>query len=133
LYLYSALGIFSATTAHEGLLLLLRNGVFARAQGRKLPRVGEVFKYPSEDENSPVQLTVVPQESLRMEAGQYINIYLPSLGIRSLIFMQSHPFVVVSWTGKRQTKLELVIKPRRGWTNLLQSRAFEYYLLARME
>ncbi|CZR52131.1 uncharacterized protein PAC_02008 [Phialocephala subalpina] len=89
----------------------------------KLPRVGEVFKYPGEDDNSPVQLTIIPQEPLRMGAGQYVNIYIPSLGVRSFIFMQTHPFVVASWTGKRQTKLELVIEPRRGWTKILQSRA----------
>jgi predicted ferric reductase len=123
LYFYISLGIFMATSAYEGVLLLYRNGVVARAKGRKLPRVGEVFKYPGEDENSPVQLTIIPQESLSMGAGQYINLYLPSLGVRSFIFMQTHPFVVASWTGKRQTKLELVIKPRRGWTKILQSRA----------
>lgn len=54
-----------------------------------------------------------------MKAGQYVNIF--SLGLSS--FMQSHPFVVVSWTGKEQTKLELVIQPRRGWTKKLHSRA----------
>ena len=123
LYFYISLGIFIATSAYEGVLLLHRNGVVARAKGRKLPRVGEVFKYPGEDDNSPVQLTIIPQEPLNMEAGQYINIYLPSLGVRSFIFMQTHPFVVASWTGKRQTKLELVIEPRRGWTKILQSRA----------
>jgi hypothetical protein len=103
-----------ATSAYEGVLLLHRNGVVARAKGRKLPRVREVFKYPGEDDNSPVQLTIIPQEPLSMEAGQYINIYLPSLGVRSFIFMQTYPLVVASWTGKRQTKLELVIEPRRG-------------------
>jgi NAD(P)H-flavin reductase len=37
--------------------------------------------------------------------------------------MQSHPFVVTSWTGKKQTSLELLIEPRHGWTKRLQSRA----------
>lgn len=123
LYFYISLGIFITTSAYEGVLLLCRNGIIARAKSRRLPRVGEVFKYPGEDESSPVQLTIIPQESLRMKAGQYINLYLPSLGVRPWIFMQTHPFVVASWTGKRQTKLELVIKPRRGWTRILQSRA----------
>ncbi|KAH6667734.1 hypothetical protein B0J14DRAFT_675578 [Halenospora varia] len=123
LYFYISLGTFIATSAYEGALLLHRNGVVAGAKGRKLPRVGEAFKYPGEDDNSPVQQTIIPQEPLSMEAGQYVNIYIPSLGVRSLIFMQTHPFVVASWTGKRQTKLELVIEPRRGWTKTLQSRA----------
>ncbi|PVH67378.1 hypothetical protein DL98DRAFT_643971, partial [Cadophora sp. DSE1049] len=123
LYFYISLAIFTATVVYEGISLLYRNGVVARAKGRKLPRVGEVFKYPGDDDNSPVQLTITPQEPLRMDAGQYVNIYIPSVGLRSFIFMQTHPFVVASWTGKRQTKLELVIEPRRGWTKLLQSHA----------
>jgi predicted ferric reductase len=123
LYFYISLGIFIATSAYEGVLLLHRNGVVVRAKGRELPRVGEVFKYPGEDDNSPVQLTIIPPKPLEIKAGQYVNLYIPSLGTRSSIFMQSHPFVVASWTGKRQTKLELVIEPRRGWTKILQSRA----------
>ena len=123
LYFYISLGIFVATSVYEGVLLLYRNGVVSLAKDRKLPRVGEVFKYPGEDEKSPVQLTIIPQEPVNMKEGQYINIYLPSLSVRSLLFMQNHPFVVASWTGKRQTKLELVIEPRGGWTKVLQSRA----------
>jgi hypothetical protein len=104
------------TSAVEGVILLYHNGILAH-----MPRVGEIFKYPGEDDDSPVQLTILPKEPLKMEAGQYINICIPSLGVWS--FMQSHPFVVTSWTGKQQTKLELIIEPRRGWTKKLHSRA----------
>jgi hypothetical protein len=123
LYFYIALGIFIATSAAEGMLLLHHNGFFTCARGRKLPRVGEIFKYPGKTDKSPVQVTIVPKEPLKMDAGQYINICIPSLGLRSS--MQSHPFVVASWTGRRQTKLELVIEPRRGWTKKLQSRGID--------
>ena len=123
LYFYISLGIFIATSAIEGVLLSRHNGVFARVKDIKLPRVGEVFRYPGEDDNSPIQVTIIPQEPLKMDTGQYVNIYIPSLGVRSFIFIQSHPFVVASWTGRLQTKLELVIEPRRGWTRKLQSRA----------
>ena len=111
------------TSVYEGWFLLSRNGVIARSKGRKLPRVGEVFKYPDTNDNGPVQLTIVLQEALEMKAGQYVNIYIPSVGIRSFISIQTHPFVVASWTGKRQTKLELMIEPRRGWTRNLKTRA----------
>ena len=111
------------TSVYEGWFLLSRNGFIARSKGRKLPRVGEVFKYPDTNDNGPVQLTIVLQEALEMEAGQYVNIYIPSVGIRSFISIQTHPFVVASWTGKRQTKLELMIEPRRGWTRNLKTRA----------
>ena len=111
------------TSVYEGWFLLSRNGFIARSKGRKLPRVGEVFKYPDTNDNGPVQLTIVLQEALEMKAGQYVNIYIPSVGIRSFISIQTHPFVVASWTGKRQTKLELMIEPRRGWTRNLKTRA----------
>ncbi|KAH7363947.1 hypothetical protein BKA65DRAFT_571993 [Rhexocercosporidium sp. MPI-PUGE-AT-0058] len=121
LYFYISLGIFIATSTAEGVLLLYHNGIIARAKNRRLPRVREVFKYPGKSDNRPIQLSIIPQEPLRMEAGQYINIYIPSVGVRSSVFLQTHPFVVTSWTGKTQTKLELVIERRRGWTKLLQS------------
>ncbi|MAD82048.1 MAG: hypothetical protein CL912_03715 [Deltaproteobacteria bacterium] len=75
IYFYINLGIFMVTSVYEGWFLLSRNGVIARSKGRKLPRVGEVFKYPDTNDNGPVQLTIVLQEALEMEAGQYVNIY----------------------------------------------------------
>jgi len=109
------------TSAAEGCLLLRHNGIFARGNDVQVPRVGEIFKYPDGDDNSPVQITIFLERPLKIKAGQYINIWIRSLGVRSL--MQSHPFVVASWTGKQQKNLELVIEPRRGWTKKLHSRA----------
>jgi hypothetical protein len=120
LYLYIATGIFIVTSAVEGVILPYHCGILAYGKDKKVPRVEEIFKYPGEDDG-PVQVTILPKEPLKMEAGQYINICIPSLSVWS--FMQSHPFVVTSWTGKQQTKLELIIEPRRGWTKKLRSRA----------
>lgn len=118
LYFYvTTAGIFIVTFASEGALWLYHNGIFTR----KIPIIGEVFKYPDSDENSPIQVTILLQTPLAIEAPQYINIWIPSLGIRSS--MQSHPFVITSWTGKKQTNLELLIEPRHGWTKRLRSRA----------
>jgi hypothetical protein len=88
LYFYIAVGIFIVTSAVEGGILLYHNGILAY-----MPRVGEIFKYLGEDD-SPIQVTILPKEPLKMEARQYINICIPSLGVWS--FMQSHPFVVTS-------------------------------------
>lgn len=113
-YIWASLGIFTAALALEGAILLRRSGL-----PMKLPVVGEVFKH-DEKNSGPVSLTIILGRPLEVEAGQYINVFIPSLGIRSLI--QSHPFVVASWTGKKQTKLELIIEPRHGWTKRLHSR-----------
>ena len=81
------------TSAVKGVILPYRHGTLAYSKDKKMPRVGEIFKYLGEDD-SPVQVTILPKEPLKMEAGQYINICIPSLSVWS--FMQSHPFVVTS-------------------------------------
>jgi hypothetical protein len=119
LYFYIAFGIFIVTSAAEGCLLLHRNRIFAYSKNMQVHRVGEIFKYPDSDNNSPVLMTIFLERLLKIKAGQYINIWIRSLGVRSSI--QSHPFVVASWTGKQQKNLELVIEPRRGLTKKLHS------------
>ena len=120
-YLYVALGIFGATFLIEGGLSLRSNMLFIPNSNNAGVRVGEIFAYPTEDDRSPIQVTILLQKPLSVRAGQYINICIPSLGLRSM--MQSHPFVVASWTGKQQRKLELVIEPCGRWTKRLHSRA----------
>lgn len=52
------------------------------------------------------------------EAGQYLNLYMPGVSFRSCV--ESHPFIVVASQQQAQgTSLELMIEPRRGWTNRL--------------
>ncbi|KFY50509.1 hypothetical protein V495_00225 [Pseudogymnoascus sp. VKM F-4514 (FW-929)] len=126
IYIYVGLGIFATTVTAEALILGRRNGIFigifTKVRWARLPRVGEIFKYPvdtiSDGDKNPVQFMIHCLEPLQIEAGQYINVWLGSLGI-----MQTHPFVVASWTGNQQTKLMLIIEPRRGWTKRLHSKA----------
>ena len=126
IYIYVGLGIFAATLTAEALLLGRRNGIFigifTNVRWARLPRVGEIFKYPvgnnSDGDKNPVQFMIHCLEPLQIDAGQYINVWVGSLGI-----MQTHPFVVASWTGNQQTKLMLIIEPRRGWTKRLHSKA----------
>ncbi|KFY21433.1 hypothetical protein V493_07417 [Pseudogymnoascus sp. VKM F-4281 (FW-2241)] len=126
IYIYVGLGIFAITLTAETLLLLRQNGafigIFTNARWSRLPRVGEIFKYPAADnsdgDKNPVQFMIHCPKPVQIDAGQYINVWVASLGI-----MQTHPFVVASWTGSQQTKLMLIIEPRRGWTKRLQSKA----------
>lgn len=128
IYIYVGLGIFATTLTAEALLLVRRNGVligiFTNTRWGRLPRVGEIFKYPvgdnSDGDKYPVQFMIHCREPLQIDAGQYINVWVGSLGI-----MQTHPFVVASWTGNKQTNLMLIIEPRRGWTKRLQSKAMD--------
>lgn len=53
--------------------------------------------------------------SLKVRAGQHINLWMPGISLRSSL--QSHPFVVTSATRDDSgTSLELIIEPRHGWT-----------------
>ena len=74
------MGIFIATSVVKGGILLYNNGILMY-----MPRVGEIFKYLGEDNDSPIQLMILPKEPLKMKARQYINICIPSLGVWSFI------------------------------------------------
>ncbi|KAF2267286.1 hypothetical protein CC78DRAFT_551974 [Lojkania enalia] len=70
-------------------------------------------------EHGAIRLYIHTQKSLRVQAGQYINVWMPSVSFSSVF--QSHPFVVISWAAKAQDCLELFIQPRRGFTRELLS------------
>lgn len=51
---------------------------------------------------------------MKLDAGQYIYLSLPSLTFWS--WLQSHPFTVISWSNQEQDTLELFVQPRRGFS-----------------
>jgi NAD(P)H-flavin reductase len=53
-----------------------------------------------------------------VQAGQYINIWIPSA---SWYTLQSHPFVVTNWVEGKQGTLELFVQPQKGLTRKLSS------------
>jgi predicted ferric reductase len=120
LALYLCLGLFGLAALADRWLLVRRSIAFSRRADGSSLGVIELFKY-YDDDKLPVQLTLRLKDRLKMQAGQYINMWIPSLGLFSRI--QSYPFVVTSWTGKRQGYLQFVIEPRGSWTQRLNSRA----------
>jgi hypothetical protein len=54
---------------------------------------------------------------IKADPGQYIGLWIPAIGFRSSL--QSHPFVVTSWSQGQQQYLDLLIEPRKGWTRTL--------------
>lgn len=56
---------------------------------------------------------------LKVQAGQYINLWVPWASLLS--FGQTHPFTVVSWSDEPQDYLELFIHPNCGFTKNLMS------------
>ena len=103
------LGIFTASTIIEMLLIIYRNFVFhhpfPRAKARQV--------------NGTIQLELKLPRQVRVSPGDYINLWIPGLGLRSLI--QSHPFTIISWrcNEDKTMTLNLLIEARSGLTNKL--------------
>lgn len=106
--------LLAGTCLSHVVLLMIRDRFFFRGVARaKITHVDGVTRV---DITTPIPL--------RIYGGQYVNIWIPGLSIRSIF--QSHPFVVAS-TDKHEAgvELKLVVKPRRGWTLHLFQRALD--------
>jgi predicted ferric reductase len=89
-------------------MVLYRNHVLRRRFPRAfITKIGRGYK-----------VTLAVQGKLKVEAGQYINLWMPSISFWS--FLQSHPFTIASCETGEQTILELLIKPQKGLTSMLQ-------------
>lgn len=115
LYFWIALGIMGLTSCLQLVALLYRNGLFA---GRGAPRALVSFTSRKSKENgttiTAAQIRLLLPQPVQVEAGQYINLWIPSVGFWS--WTQTHPFTVTSWSRDRQDTIELLVQPRRGLT-----------------
>ncbi|KAL1620001.1 hypothetical protein SLS56_009845 [Neofusicoccum ribis] len=68
-----------------------------------------------------VQIELELKKPLSIQPGQYVNLWIPSLGICS--FAQSHPFIVVSWSETPMHSLRLVVEPLNGLTRKMAEAA----------
>lgn len=114
IYLLVALGVFGLSLLSQSMVLLYRNGLFS---GRGTPRAIVSFSVSDAEEGTvvnAVHLRVLLPQPVRVEAGQYINLWMPSVSLCS--WMQTHPFTVMSWSKGKQNTIELLVKPRSGLT-----------------
>ncbi|THC89974.1 hypothetical protein EYZ11_010563 [Aspergillus tanneri] len=92
---------------------LYRNGLFA---GRGSPRAVVSFSTKQSNEKGTVvtaaHVRVILPRPVKLEAGQYINLWMPSVSLWA--WTQTHPFTVTSWSRGRQEAMELLVQPRRG-------------------
>ena len=68
--------------------------------------------------NDTVKIRIIASRLVDVKAGQYINIWIPSV---NWYIFQSHPFVVTNWVEGKQGTLELFVQPKRGLTRELSS------------
>lgn len=64
-------------------------------------------------------VTVELSRPVRVEAGQYINLWVWAPAVNPWSWIQTHPFTVISWSPIEQISLELLIEPRSGLTSKL--------------
>jgi len=87
--------------------VLYRNGIF---------RYGAPRAFITHSHGA-VRINIRLSKLLNVEPGQYVHVWIPSISFWS--FLQTHPFVVTSWTDGKQDTLELFVEPRKGLTREL--------------
>lgn len=107
--------MFKLTLFSQLITLFYRNGLFA---GRDTPKAIVSFSTSESTEKATVvkatHIRVLLPRPVKVEAGQYINLWMPSVSLWS--WMQTHPFTVTSWSRDAQDTVELLVQPRRGLT-----------------
>lgn len=107
MYIYISAGLFFSTSVVQCISVLWRNGTLRHGRARALVTHAE----------GSVKIRITLSRPLKVKAGQYINLWIPSVSFWS--FLQSHPFVVTSWSLEEQDQLDLFVEPRRGLTREL--------------
>ncbi|KFZ02687.1 hypothetical protein V500_00025 [Pseudogymnoascus sp. VKM F-4518 (FW-2643)] len=116
-YIYITMGIFAATYLLQTGAVIVRNGVFRH----------QLSRATITHDAGAVKMQLRLSKPLTMDAGQYINLWIPSVSFWS--FLQTHPFTVISWDAKDQDRLDLLIEPRRGLTRELLYHAKKCYTI----
>lgn len=108
IYLYIFSGMFLATLSFETGSILYWNYAVRRGCSRAL------LMLDSRSSISMVTINIRLSKPLQVKAGQYISLWIPSVSAWS--FLQSHPFVIISWA---EDNLQLIVKPRKGLSGKL--------------
>lgn len=125
-YLYIVLGILLLTTVSQALFFLYQNGILP-SRGYPYASIMCEKKTKSKDakndrlEGTPLKISVALPRPMRVKAGQYVYLWMPSVSLSS--WLQAHPFMVTSWSPESQDSLELFVQTRRGLTEQLRARA----------
>lgn len=104
LYIYVSAGLLLSMFLLQSSNVIFRNGIFRHHLSRATIT----------HDSGAVKIRLHLQKPLKVDDGQYVNLWIPSVSFWS--FLQSHPFMVISWEPKEQHTLDLLIEPQRGLT-----------------
>jgi hypothetical protein len=116
LYVIIILGLFLLALVLQSVTLLYQNGAFS---SRGCPRVlvtcdGSSQSDEKADPNPVIKVRIVLSRPMKVKAGQYINLWMPSVSLWS--WAQVHPYMVTSWSREAQQTLDLLVQPCRGFS-----------------
>lgn len=110
LYLWIALGLLGLNSCLQLATMLYQNRPFA---GRSASMAITSFTLRNSKENiitvTATQICILLPWPMQIEAGQYINLWIPLVGLWS--WAQIHPFTVTSWSQGRQDSMEFFVQP----------------------
>ncbi|KIM93737.1 hypothetical protein OIDMADRAFT_61376 [Oidiodendron maius Zn] len=101
-YIYIYTVIFASISFLQSGAVIVQNGVFRHHLSRAM----------ISHDSRAVKMHIHLSKPLYLDAGQYINLWIPSISFWP--FLQSHPFTDVSWAVTEYDILDLLIEPRRG-------------------
>ena len=70
------------------------------------------------EDHGAVKVRIDCQKPLMIDAGQSINLSIPSVSF-FWSFLQTYTFMVVSWAAAKQHTIDLLVEPQRGLTREL--------------
>ncbi|KAH8585445.1 hypothetical protein B0O99DRAFT_530852 [Bisporella sp. PMI_857] len=103
-YIYISAGLYLATSILQVGSIIFYNGILRYYRSRATLT----------HDHGAVKVSIQLQKQLEFDAGKYINLWTPSVGFWA--FLQSHPFMVISWAPGKQHTIDLLIDPQSGLT-----------------
>ncbi|KAL2066279.1 hypothetical protein VTL71DRAFT_2350 [Oculimacula yallundae] len=103
-YIYISSGLYVAMLILQAGSVVFHNGIFRHHLSRAALT----------HDNGAVKIRLKLQEPLEIGPGTYINLWIPAVSFGA--FLQSHPFMVISWGSGKQHIIDLLIEPQRGLT-----------------
>ncbi len=107
MYIYISAALFLFTSVVQCISVLWRSETFYHDHAQAL--ISHVYDI--------VKISINLSRSLKIKAEQYINLWISFVSF--WFFMQSHSFVMISWTYKKQNRLNLFVKSCKELTQEL--------------
>ncbi len=115
-YIYTTIGTFLLTVLVQCGLIMYQTGMVGNGFARvKVTNIKEMLSREHVIIGSEVmRLQVSLASPLQVKPGQYICLWIPWFG-----FLQSHPFMITSWSDEGLRSLDIFVEPREGLTRAL--------------